>query len=116
MAAGHQGQVALIGRTHVAQVIPHLELQQRDVRLEVAEAILNAVDVPALSVVIGGFDLVERVRRMQVRHLVKQTVDVGHHRLVVEHCQKERVLGQQVHDPHVGPRRAGRQKLARAHA
>ena len=102
VAAGNQVQVALVGFGHVAQVIPHLELQQRDVRPEVAESVLDPVRMPTLSVVVGTFDLVERIGRVQMRHLVKQAVDVGHHRLVVEHVQKERVFCQQVHDPRVG--------------
>ena len=103
VAAGNKVQVALVGFGHVAQVIPYLELQQRNVRPEVTESVLDPVRMPASSVVFFGFDLEEGVRGMQVGHLVEQAVDVGHHRLVVEHVQKKRVFGQQVHDPRVGP-------------
>ena len=58
--------------------------------------------MPTLSVVFFGFGLVEGIGRMQVGHFVEQAVDVGHHRLVVEHVQEARVFRQQVHDPRVG--------------
>ena len=103
VASGDEGEVALVRGAHVAQVVADFQLQQRDVRLEVAEAVLDPVDVPAPPVVVGGLDLVEGVRRVQVRPLVEESVDVGHDRPVVEHLQKEGVLVEQVHDPRVGP-------------
>ena len=102
MASGNKVQVALVGFGHVAQVIPHLELQQRYVRPEVAKTVLDPVRMPAPAVVVGAFDLVDGIGRVQMGPLVEQAMDIGHHRLVVEHVQKERVFGQQVHDPRVG--------------
>ena len=54
-------------------------------RLEVAKPVLDSGDMPAPAVIITPLYLVEGIVLLQVRHLVEQTVYIGHHRPIIEH-------------------------------
>ena len=87
-------QVALVGLAHIAQIIPHFKLHQRDVRLEVAKAALNPVNMPPPAVVAILLDFIKGISRMQMRHLIKQPVHIVDNRLIIEQLQKKRIFGQ----------------------
>ena len=97
MRAGHDHQVALVGRGHIGKEITNLQLQVRDARAQTAIAFVVAIDMPAGTAAVGAF-FPDGVGGVEMGLLVEQGVQIGQKRCIVEQFEEEWVVAEDVED------------------